>query len=393
MYLKEKTVKILRIKNVVLTILAVTLLVVCLYDIFDLLTYYHDDLDTAWHAGSMMCSIIYSIVSVAVILLAELSRRMMYRATFYSSYFEGSLDGYICFEDLAKVVGRPIWSVKLELRIYRLLYMKRFTLMPDNSDYQIELYSKRVSCECKNCGALIEKREYFTGHCDSCGSSDLHAKIIAGDQFYSISSEVEQGVNRPSFYENKHLKSKNVFFVILMALGLIVAVIMTFYVVDMVSKYYNSEYITEQLLDASNHLGSVDLVKKDLVQQIVFGSIIGICMYVLVLRRVRRIRLIQVTNEFSRIFARSSKPFVPNNEIQGYSDLRGMRRVRNSIRMNYLQHCTIEIHEDVLQVALAKKIVKDTCPSCASPIVGAVDENYVCQYCGNKIMGVIEKGA
>ena len=39
-----------------------------------------------------------------------------------------------------------------------------------------------------------------------------------------------------------------------------------------------------------------------------------------------------------------------------------------------------------------KKIVKDKCPSCSGPIVGAVDENYVCNYCGKQIMGVVEKG-
>ena len=38
-----------------------------------------------------------------------------------------------------------------------------------------------------------------------------------------------------------------------------------------------------------------------------------------------------------------------------------------------------------------KKIVKDQCPSCGAPIVGAVDENYKCSYCGNTIIGVIEK--
>ena len=71
---------------------------------------------------------------------------------------------------------------------------------------------------------------------------------------------------------------------------------------------------------------------------------------------------------------------------------KGLRRVRNSIRMGYLEHCTLEMHEEKLKVALAKKIVKDTCPSCAAPITGAVDEDYVCKFCGNRIMGVIEKG-
>lgn len=49
------------------------------------------------------------------------------------------------------------------------------------------------------------------------------------------------------------------------------------------------------------------------------------------------------------------------------------------------------MHDGRMVAALAKKIVKDQCPSCGAPIVGAVDENYVCQYCCRVIMGVIEK--
>ena len=57
----------------------------------------------------------------------------------------------------------------------------------------------------------------------------------------------------------------------------------------------------------------------------------------------------------------------------------------------YLRNCCLEMHDEHLKVALAKKIVKDQCPSCGASIVGAADENYVCKYCGNKIMDVVVK--
>lgn len=68
-----------------------------------------------------------------------------------------------------------------------------------------------------------------------------------------------------------------------------------------------------------------------------------------------------------------------------------MKSIRGALRRRYLINCTLEKHEGVLKVALAKQIVKDTCPFCAGAITGAVDENYRCRYCGNIIMGVICK--
>lgn len=68
-----------------------------------------------------------------------------------------------------------------------------------------------------------------------------------------------------------------------------------------------------------------------------------------------------------------------------------IRTIRRAMRFGYLKNCTLDTREDVLRVALARKIVKDTCPRCDAPIVGAVDADYSCKYCGETIMGVIER--
>ena len=57
----------------------------------------------------------------------------------------------------------------------------------------------------------------------------------------------------------------------------------------------------------------------------------------------------------------------------------------------YLRGCSPEKHGGVLRISLAKQIVKDRCPGCGAPIVGAVTENYACRYCGRIITGVIRK--
>ena len=49
------------------------------------------------------------------------------------------------------------------------------------------------------------------------------------------------------------------------------------------------------------------------------------------------------------------------------------------------------MHDGQLVVALAKMVVKDRCLSCGAPLTGVTDENSRCSYCGNLIMGVLEK--
>ena len=65
--------------------------------------------------------------------------------------------------------------------------------------------------------------------------------------------------------------------------------------------------------------------------------------------------------------------------------------MRRAIRNRYLRNCTLEVHDGELMVALAKKTVKDRCLSCGAPLTGVTDENSRCSYCGNLIMGVLEK--
>lgn len=65
--------------------------------------------------------------------------------------------------------------------------------------------------------------------------------------------------------------------------------------------------------------------------------------------------------------------------------------VRSAMRYGFLKNCTLDKHDNKLRVALAKKIVKDACPHCNAPIVGAVVVNYTCKYCGKTIMDVMER--
>lgn len=393
MYLRNGVMKFLKVKNVLLFIAGVFFLFAGIYLISDLLIYYRNDLNTALHAKSMPGAIDWAIMGTAFVLIVFLSRKLMGDARFYTSYFEGSLYGRISFSDLAKASGKPVFFVALELFFFRFIYMKKYSFVSDEGHKVIELFSKKTLCECKNCGAPVEKKDYFAGVCNYCGSSDVFAKILAGDRFYSISSDVKKGHNRPAFYEGKNLDLKKKLFLVLLVVGLGVVAICGFMIADSLSNYNNKEYIRKQIFDSSNNILSVDAVHTELIKLILFASVLIIILIVLALRRLYKFFFVSEAESCAIFFSKTEHPFIPTEEIPSIK-AKGkgkMRRVRGALKNGYLSNCTLEVHDGTMDVALAKKIVKDTCPSCASPITGAVDEDYTCKVCGNKIMGVLEK--
>ena len=393
MYLRNGVMKFLKVKNVLLFIAGIFFLFAGSYLIADLMITYRNDIDTALHAKSMPGAIDWAIMGTVFILIVFLSRKLMGDARFYSSYFEGSLYGRISFRDLAKASGKPVFFVALELFFFRFLYMKKYSFVSDEGRNVIELFSKKTLCECKNCGAPVEKKDYFAGTCNFCGSSDVFAKVLAGDRFYSISSDVKKGHNRPTYYEGKGLGSKKTLFSVLLVVGLGVIAICGFMIADSLSNYNNKEYIRKQILDSSNHVLSVDAVHADLIKLILFASVLIAVLIILSVRRLYKIFFVSEAESCAIFFSKNEHPFIPAEEIPSIKAKGNgkMRRVRGALKNGYLANCTMEVHDGQMDVALAKKIVKDTCPSCASPINGAVDEDYVCKVCGNKIMGVLEK--
>ena len=393
MYLRNKLLTVLKVKNVLLMIAGIFFLFFGAFNIIDLLIYYRNDIDTALHAKSMPGSIDAVLMAIVFLFVVLLSRKLIGDARFYSSYFEGSLYQHIRVKDLAAASGKPVFVVAIELFFFRFLYMKKYKFVTIEGKRLIELFSKKTLCECKNCGAPVDKSVYFAGTCNYCGSSDVFAKVLAGDRFYSISSEVNRGVNCPSFYEGKNLDVKRNLSVALAIVGLGVALLMAFIIGDSISNYNNKEYLREKLFDTSNHLFSYDAIRAELISLIIFGGILLIILLVLAARRFYKLYFINEAESCAKYFSTCKSPFIPAEELPSIkaAGQKKMRRVRGALKNAYLAHCTLEVHEEVMKVALAKKIVKDTCPSCASPINGAVDENYVCQVCGNKIMGVIEK--
>lgn len=391
MYLREKSIKIFKIKNFPLAFLGMFNLVMSVTVMLSLIATYRDQMEVILYARATPDCILSFILGIIFLSIAVVSKHMIEDANFYSSYFEGNLDGYIEYGDLAEVMGKKEYFVKWQMHFFRKIYMKNYELKVIDRKEQIVLESKICTCNCKNCAAIIEKRIYFTGSCPYCGSSDLLANVLTDKRFYSISHTLSDGEQKPQFYSANHLYMKKILFVIFFAIGAWIIGISSIMCLSNLENYNNETYLKEVLLSGTGP-SSFALIKDEIMDLIIFGAVVDLAFIPVVYNAYKKIRYIFTTDTCSKFFSKCKKPFVDPYKLPAVKDRRNiLKYVRGAIRRRYLLHCTFEKHDGILLVALAKKIVKDECPSCGGAIVGAIDEQYKCRYCGNMIMDVIRK--
>lgn len=393
MYIRDKLIKFLKIKNVIFIIAGIFNVAVSVYTLISLFSTYRD-MEIVMEAKAAPGSIMSIKIGIILLIIAVISRHLIGDANFYSSYFEGDLDGYIKYSDLAEVTGKNKYIVMLQLCFFRLIYMKGYTLKFSDDSEQVILNSKKCLCECKNCGAPIEKRIYFTGICSYCGSSDLFARVLTDNKFYSIQNNVSDGVKKPGFYTSKNLTARKVLFPIFLVLGLSVVCILTMMCLDYISKYNDKDYLTEVLLSGKSY-SSFELIKREIMDMIIWDIVFIIAFIPLIFSIIKKMICVYTADDCSCYFSRCKTPFVDIEKLpirkNKSSEKRKVKSVNSALRHRYLINCTFEKHDGNLKLALAKKVVKDQCPSCGAPIVGAVDEHYKCKYCDNIIMGVVSK--
>ena len=199
----------LKVKNVILLILGIFFTAASASNMIELIVYYFGDWFTIIHANSTLGSVFLFIIGVLMIVCSRISRRL-----FFSSYFEGDLNGYVDFAELAEVTGRTTSQIKSRIALLHLLYMKNFRVIKTvNYQYPeiIELYSKTVTCSCRSCGGWMEKRVYFEGRCPYCGSSDLTAQVVSGQRVYFINDNAGRKPNNPDYYKAPSLNAKHLF--------------------------------------------------------------------------------------------------------------------------------------------------------------------------------------
>lgn len=407
MYIFERRLKALKIKNFIAIVVAVFEFILSVAYIAYMCYHYWGDWFTLQRCASMPESIFWVCFAPILLLHGFRSNKRIGEAYFFGSYFEGDLSGIVDFEELADISGYTVGQIKKKMKFFRNLYMKNYDIQKVDGAERIVLYSKKVECQCRKCGAPIEKSVYFTGNCGYCGSSDLHAKVLTDNRFYSISNTFSEKSNKKKsaeIYRNPKLNSKRILFVLAIGFALFVAFIGIVSGCLAISHANDHEYIIKQIL-----AGEITCSSEEAARELVGDAIFGFGIFLMVLPipffMNRRLRYIGAAEMSAPYLVKSKKPFVDLKTMptikksEDLSDDRAkerrkisaVRNLKEAISHDYLMNCSFEKHDDGMKIALARKIVKDACPYCSAPIADAVDENYVCKHCGRTIMGVVVK--
>ena len=133
MYIRNKLIKFLKIKNVIFIIAGIFNVAVSVYTLISLYSTYRD-MEIVMEAKAAPSSVLSIKIGIILLIVAVISRHLIGDANFYSSYFEGDLNGYIKYSDLAEVTGKNKYIIMLQLCFFRMIYMKGYTLkFSDNS--------------------------------------------------------------------------------------------------------------------------------------------------------------------------------------------------------------------------------------------------------------------
>ena len=401
MYLKNGLIKFLKVKNVILLILGVFLVSSSVAIITQLIVGYFGDWFTILHARAFPESVILIIIGIVLIVCSRISRRLINDAVFFSGYFEGDLNGYVDFAELAEVTGKTTEQIRSRVGLVRPLYMKNFRIIKTvNYRYPeiIELYSKTITCSCRSCGGWMEKRVYFEGMCPYCGSSDLTAQVVSGQRLYFINDNTNRKPNNPAYYEGSPLQAKRIGYAVGFGIELFFFLIFLIVFLTMVNNYNNEPYFRDML---GRGITSYSLFQSELLNAIILFAFALAAIVLTAPITVVRMITIESAQRYARDFAQFPKPFLTlqdldriqkaKNPDSGVTPEAQYKHIVGAVKEGYLRGCSPEKHGGVLRMALAKQIVKDCCPGCGAPIVGAVTESYCCRYCGRWITGVIRK--
>lgn len=387
MYLKSKWIAVLKFKNSLFLLAGLFFTIMSVWDIVSLTVYYSGDWNTIIHARSTPESVVDFIIGCIMLICMKISGQAIKKAHFYSNYFETALYSNISYDELSKVTGYKADKVSRDLHIFRKLYMKRFSFVRDNKDEHIELYSKTVECSCKNCGAVIDKKIYFAGICPYCKTSDIFATVITDNQIYSIKKDNSQKKNKPGYYLTKGFWIKFIWHVLAFSVEIVALLVLFGFTIYDIARYNDHEYLLNLVLSGEGY-GSIELNQKNLMNIILFDIFFAFMFIVITFFGFRKLLQMSKALRFDNTFIHSNKPLLNFSVLRTRKPEVSMRKV---IQNGYIRNCTIENHNGEMKIALEKKIVKDSCPSCGASITGAVDENYVCPFCKNKIIKVIEK--
>ena len=370
MYTRNVLIKILKVKNVILYILGVAVIMGTLYANISNIIF------GDFNLGYIMATVVLVVLGLLFICMCKLSDKWIGDANMISAYFEGDLDGQIPMSDMAKLMSMSVANVTFKLRVFRCFYMKGYSVVKHGSDRQVVLDSRKIMCQCKECGGEMERSGRFVGKCGYCGGLDISTKVLYEDKFYSIENDISKGYGNPKFYQAPKLNRKMIWAFIIWGIGAAFALISLAGFTDLFTQYRNDGYDKEALDTAMGF------------------AVMFIGFLIPIINGTKRLVYVFVTLSSSTYFAKRKTPYVEFSSIpfvkSGFNKRNRIRILKKTMRKRYLNNCNFEIHNNELKLVLSKRIDKNKCPYCGSAITVPVNEHYECTNCNRKIMYLVK---
>lgn len=370
MYTRNLLIKFLKVKNIILYILGVFVIMGTLY------ANVSNIISGDFTFGFIMATVVLIMTGMLLLFLGKLSEKWIGDANMISAYFEGDLDGQIPMPDMAKLLDVSDSRATFKLYVLRFIYMKGYSIVKNGPDRQIVLDSRKIVCQCKECGGEMERSSHFVGKCGYCGGLDISTKVLLKGRFYSIENDISKGYGNPKFYQSPKINRKMVWGFVIWGIGAVFALISMAGFTDLFTQYRNDGYDKEALDTAMGF------------------AVMFIGFLIPIVNGTKRLVYVFVTLSSSAYFAKRKTPYVEFSSIpfvkSGFNKRNRIRILKNIVRKRYLNNCNFEIHNNELKVVLSKRIDKNKCPYCGSAITVPVNEHYVCTSCNRKIMYLVK---
>ena len=340
----------------------------------------------------------FSLLGFLKLFLSVRIRNQIKKARFINAYFENDLDGNIRSGELAAVMGEDARKAGRELLLLRRKCMTGFTVQTVGNEVLVELESKKVKCQCKNCGAVIDKKIYFAGTCPYCGSLDIFAQVITDNKVYSIQHVQKEPEPKEGTVAGANETTPSYFYI---------------------TGYSDASSERHEFSRMALHgfavffllilmgLALIDVIEGKEKPSLLLGFFLIMMPFIYnVYVHHKNVLYIVAARRFSNNAANAPKPMMaPSGLIvenirkmitshssnkKQMTDEQKVSIFREMQKRGYLRHCSLMFMENKFVIGLAREIKKDTCPMCGAALIGTLSDHPTCKYCGYEINDAVQ---
>lgn len=328
MYINEKRINAINIKNILFSAIAIACLVGSVsWELFLAIRYQGDPFIIS-HAAATPSFYFWIIVGPLMLINAGISTANIGDARFYANYFEINPNRYIPIAELAGAIGKREGSVKSQLLLFSKLYMGNYLITEDT----VELAYKAANSQYINLskGARSKKA-------------------------------VREEMGIPQYYTADNLENLRAVYPALAVISVIVILIMAHGIMQALFNFDNKEYYRAIILDVNKHMQSRELIRYHLIEIIITNAFVILGAIPVLFYAIGRIRYAKAADACAKYFAKSNIATVKLADLptaHSAGNKKKRKLVKAAIRKGYLKHCTLKLRYGELEVFLPEKTEK-----------------------------------